>query len=102
MSLEQSVEYALASVEPPPPPSPADTPAADARPAPDPLTRRQREVAALIARGLTNQQIAAELVITEGTAANHVEHILTKLGFHSRSQIAAWAVERGLHTAAQD
>ena len=35
-------------------------------------------------------------MITEGTAANHVEHILSKLGFQSRAQVAAWAVERGL------
>jgi DNA-binding NarL/FixJ family response regulator len=50
----------------------------------------------MIARGLTNQGIADELVLTPGTVANHVEHILTKLGFRSRAQIAVWAVERGL------
>jgi non-specific serine/threonine protein kinase len=55
------------------------------------LSPREREVAALIAQGKTNRQIAAALVITEGTAANHVLHILTKLGFSSRAQIAAWA-----------
>jgi DNA-binding CsgD family transcriptional regulator/tetratricopeptide (TPR) repeat protein len=58
-----------------------------------PLTRRERQVVGLIARGLTNREIAAELVITEGTAANYVQHVLEKLGFHSRSQVAAWAVE---------
>jgi predicted ATPase/DNA-binding CsgD family transcriptional regulator len=61
------------------------------------LTKREREVAELIARGLTNRQIAAELVITEGTAANHVKHILARLGVDSRVQIAAWAIECGLH-----
>ena len=60
------------------------------------LTPRQCEVAALIAAGYTNEQIAAELVITRGTVANHVEHMLNRLGFRSRSQIAAWAAERGV------
>jgi DNA-binding CsgD family transcriptional regulator len=60
------------------------------------LTARERQVAALIARGLTSRQIAEELVITEGTVAVHVEHILGKLGFRSRAQIAAWATDKGL------
>jgi DNA-binding NarL/FixJ family response regulator len=47
-------------------------------------------VAALVAEGLTNRQIAQRLVISERTAQNHVQHILTKLGFASRGQIAAW------------
>jgi DNA-binding NarL/FixJ family response regulator len=63
------------------------------------LSPRELEVAALVARGMTNRQIAEELVITEGTAANHVKHILARLVFDSRVQIAAWAVERGLHRA---
>ncbi|MDF3048577.1 MAG: transcriptional regulator, LuxR family [Pseudonocardia sp.] len=54
------------------------------------LSARESEVAALVADGLTNRQIAARLVISERTAGNHVAHILTKLGFTSRSQIAAW------------
>jgi DNA-binding CsgD family transcriptional regulator len=63
------------------------------------LTRREREVAVLVARGLTNRQIGAALVITEGTARLHVKHILQKLGFTSRAQIAGWVVERGLAVA---
>jgi DNA-binding CsgD family transcriptional regulator len=55
------------------------------------LTRREREIAELIGRGLTNRQIADVLYIAERTAENHVQHILTKLGLHNRSQIAAWA-----------
>src|SRR5215470_12403792 len=55
------------------------------------LTRRESEIAELIARGLTNRQIARLLHIAERTAENHVQHILTKLGFQNRSQIAAWA-----------
>src|SRR5439155_6503403 len=62
------------------------------------LTPREQEVAALVAAGLTNREIAAKLMITAGTAGSHVEHILTKLGLRSRVQIAAWAVGRGLAT----
>src|SRR5690606_3678106 len=57
------------------------------------LTKRERQVAELIAHGLSNKQIAAKLVISQRTAQSHVEHILTKLGFTSRTQIAAWIVE---------
>lgn len=58
------------------------------------LSTREAEVAPLVADGLTNRQIAARLVISERTAGNHVAHILTKLGFTSRSQIAAWMSRR--------
>jgi non-specific serine/threonine protein kinase len=54
------------------------------------LTSREREVAALVARGLTNRVIADELGIAPATAALHVEHVRGKLGFHSRAEIAAW------------
>lgn len=54
------------------------------------LTARELEVAALVAMGLSNKQIAEKLVISERTAEGHVERILGKLGFHSRSQIASW------------
>ena len=56
------------------------------------LSARELEVAELVAKGLTDREIAAELVIAQRTAESHVQHILTKLGFRSRSQIAAWAV----------
>jgi non-specific serine/threonine protein kinase len=62
------------------------------------LTPREQEVAALVAAGLTNREIARQLVITEGTAGSHVEHMLAKLGLRSRAQIAAWIVGRGLAT----
>ncbi|GDY29722.1 ATP-binding protein [Gandjariella thermophila] len=58
-----------------------------------PLTPRERQTAALIARGLSNREIAKTLVVSQRTAEAHVEHILSKLGFGSRAQIAAWAVE---------
>ena len=73
----------------------------DGQPA-SPLTRRQLEVAALIARGYTNRQIADALVLTKGTVANHVEHILHRLDFSCRSQIAVWAAERGLLSRDRD
>ncbi|MDF3311222.1 protein kinase [Rhodococcus sp. T2V] len=58
------------------------------------LTKRERQVADLIAEGLTNQAIADRLVISPRTVQGHVEHILAKLGFTSRTQVAAWVVER--------
>jgi DNA-binding CsgD family transcriptional regulator len=59
----------------------------------DPLSPRERQVAALVAKGVSNRRIATQLVISERTAQNHVQHILVKLGFANRAQIAAW-VER--------
>ena len=56
----------------------------------DTLTPREREVAGLIARGYTNRQIADALIVTPGTVANHVAHILTKLGVANRTQVAAY------------
>ncbi|MFI6366340.1 protein kinase [Nocardia sp. NPDC050630] len=58
------------------------------------LTRREQEVADLVADGLTNRAIATRLSISLRTAEGHIEHILTKLGFTSRAQIAAWVAER--------
>jgi DNA-binding NarL/FixJ family response regulator len=61
------------------------------------LTPREREVAELIARGYSNQQIAEALVLTRGTVANHVAHILDKVGAANRTQIAARVLEIGTH-----
>ncbi|GAA4484430.1 hypothetical protein GCM10023094_37600 [Rhodococcus olei] len=58
------------------------------------LTKRERQVADLLAEGLTNKAIAARLAISQRTVGGHVEHALAKLGFTSRAQIAAWVVER--------
>lgn len=97
MTLEQAIEDALAAEA-------AVAIGAKAAATPGtkasagPLTPREREVAALIADGKTNREIGALLVITERTADTHVQHILNKLGFNSRAQIAAWAVEQGLRT----
>jgi predicted ATPase/DNA-binding CsgD family transcriptional regulator len=111
MTLETAVAVALAAPSrvgtvPPqrhPADARADEPAGDrgaiSAPAvpvtpPSTLTPREWEIAALIARGLSNKGIADELVISPATVARHVTNILTKLGFASRAQIAAWAVSR--------
>lgn len=60
-----------------------------------PLSARETEVAALVARGMTNRQIAGALFVSERTAQTHVQNILVKLGFSSRSQIAAWVAGGG-------
>lgn len=65
----------------------------------DPLTRRETEIAALIAEGLSNRQIAERLVISERTVHGHVVNILTKLDATSRAKIASWYVRRS-HEAA--
>jgi DNA-binding CsgD family transcriptional regulator len=64
--------------------------------APGELTAREREVARLLTRGLSNREIAAALYIADWTVATHVRNILAKLGLRSRTQVAAWAVEHGL------
>lgn len=83
LTLEQAVAYALhdSSSSGPPPP---------AKEASAPLTRREREVADLVAEGMTNKEIAARLTISRRTAEGHVDRILTKMGFTSRAQVAAW------------
>jgi len=97
---DRAVEYALAVDRPGEAVSTtARTTAPDGSPndrAVGGLTARELEVAALIARGCNNREIAEQLVVARGTVANHVAHILDKLGFHSRTQIAGWAVERQL------
>jgi DNA-binding CsgD family transcriptional regulator/tetratricopeptide (TPR) repeat protein len=95
MPLEQAIQYALATVEPGPPVAPVTEKPPVSRP-PGSLTPREQEVAALIARGMTNREIATGLVITEGTVEVHVQHILNKLRVHSRTQIAVWGVGHGL------
>jgi DNA-binding CsgD family transcriptional regulator len=58
------------------------------------LTRRQLEVAELVAQGLTNREIAERLTLSERTAENHIQHIMIKLGVPNRSGIAVWWVTR--------
>jgi non-specific serine/threonine protein kinase len=64
---------------------------------PSQLTRREREVAMLVASGAGTRDVADELVISPNTARLHVEHILSKLGLHSRAQLTAWVLEQDHH-----
>ena len=87
MSAERAVEYALSEEELAT--SPALTPEQRQAHKPPTLTRREKEVAALVARGLTNRRIARELVLSEHTVHHHVTNILKKLGLRSREQVAS-------------
>jgi non-specific serine/threonine protein kinase len=60
------------------------------------LSAREREVALLVAEGLTNRDIAERLVVSERTAENHVARVLNRLGLRSRAQVAAWVVRNDL------
>ncbi len=62
----------------------------------DGLTSRERQVVQLVAMGMSNREIAGQLVVSERTVEKHVENALAKLAFSSRAQLAVWAVERGL------
>jgi non-specific serine/threonine protein kinase len=85
MSLAQALDYALNAARP-------QGVGADA----GPLSRREREVAAMVAAGMTNREIATRLFIAERTAEGHVERIRNKLGVRSRTEVATWAVAHGL------
>jgi DNA-binding NarL/FixJ family response regulator len=80
------------------PPTPALTPRRIAKKEFGGLTAREREIAALVAQGKSNREIADELVISETTVERHIANIFLKLGFNSRTQIAVWAVEKGRGT----
>jgi predicted ATPase/DNA-binding CsgD family transcriptional regulator len=100
--LAEVAELALADADalPAPPPDPARPadPARDGR-AGDGLTVREREIAGLVGRGLSNREIAERLVISRRTVDAHVNHIFGKLGLSSRVQLAIWLGDRGLAQA---
>ena len=103
MLLEQAVDYGLSEEEELEPSTIG--PATESPPAGEPterLTRREREVALLVARGLTNRQIASELSVSRNTANNHVARILRKLDLSSRTQIAAWVTEQRSPSSERD
>lgn len=85
LTIAETIAYAL-NESPEPEPLPAEAEAI--------LTRRERQVAELVAQGLTNKEIAARLVIGQRTAEFHVERILTKLGFASRTQLVTWFAQQ--------
>ncbi|MGW6781279.1 response regulator [Streptomyces sp. NPDC054987] len=74
-------------------------PAPAARPVDHPLTARELDIVRLVARGLTNAEIGAELFITAGTAKTHIANIQAKTGARNRVGIAAWAWEHGIANA---
>jgi predicted ATPase/DNA-binding CsgD family transcriptional regulator len=89
MPLEVVIDYALGRLTlPAPAPSPSPRPAEGREPSP--LSAREREVSGLVAHGLSNREIGKTLTISERTVDAHVQHILNKLGFNSRAQVAAW------------
>jgi DNA-binding CsgD family transcriptional regulator len=90
MPTGEAIAYALG--EAPRVPHRREVPSAVARPGA--LTRRELEISELVAQGLSNRDIARELVISVRTAESHVDHIMGKLGFTGRAQIAAWVAER--------
>jgi predicted ATPase/DNA-binding CsgD family transcriptional regulator len=93
LSLEQAVKVAL-NLPLPLPATPPTSPQPSQK-----LTRRESEVAALVARGLTNSEIAAELVLSKRTVEHHIANILARLGCTNRVQIVRWAIENGLTEA---
>jgi DNA-binding CsgD family transcriptional regulator len=97
MSIEQAVELALAAVQPRP--EQPDQAPDEGKQRVTELSPREQQVAALLAEGLTNRQIAERLIVTERTVAAHIEHILDKLGFASRHQVATWAADNGLRSS---
>ncbi|MCT9081329.1 ATP-binding protein [Streptomyces fulvoviolaceus] len=95
LTPEEALAYALGRAAAPDPARPRTEPRRTQPPQPEipgaqSLTRREIQVAELVALGLTNRQIAERLVIAQRTAEGHVERILGKLGFTNRSQVAAW------------
>ena len=100
MSLEEVAEYAFSTEDDQPESAIAQVPSIYDEQM-EHLTRREREVAILLAHGLTNRQIASELSISERTAENHVARILKKLELHMRAQIASRASEGQLLTPEQ-
>jgi non-specific serine/threonine protein kinase len=93
MTQEEAIQYALSEKTPTLSPESEEVPAGVRE---ERITRRQQEIAVLLSRGLTNRQIAKELVISKRTVDKHVSNILRKLGLHSRSQIAAWVTMQQL------
>ena len=82
LPLDDAIAYAVGEPPRTAPPPPSDSATL--------LTHREREVADLVAQGLTNKEIADRLVISQRTAESHIEHIRVKLGFTNRTEIAVW------------
>jgi non-specific serine/threonine protein kinase len=99
MSPQQAIAYARVGLEASPPGDKSASAYSPSQPVKQRfggLTKREREVAALVALGKSNREIAETLVVSEYTVASHVSNILSKLEFSSRTQIVGWAIEKGL------
>jgi predicted ATPase/DNA-binding CsgD family transcriptional regulator/Tfp pilus assembly protein PilF len=94
MALQRVIAHALSEPEALPAAEAASTPVEKEKPGG--LTGREREVAVLVAQGMSNREIAGALVVRVKTVETYITRILNKLGFDSRVQIATWAVEKGL------
>jgi DNA-binding CsgD family transcriptional regulator len=92
MPMEQAIKYALSEQKPLTPPSPDSEQSSSEEP-PN-LTRREKEVAVLVGRGLTNRRIASELFLSEHTVHHHITNILKKLNLSSRQQVASRLSDR--------
>ena len=79
MTIEEAIEYALSG-------QPVSTPTAR-------LTRREAQIARLVARGATNREVATTLTISVRTAESHLDHVLSKLGLRNRTELGAWVRE---------
>jgi predicted ATPase/DNA-binding CsgD family transcriptional regulator len=88
-TLDEAVDYALISAEERASPGPPQAPLSIA------LTEREREVAVLVARGLTNKQIADQLRLAPRTVGTHLEHVFAKLGVQARAEVAVWITRQG-------
>ncbi len=96
MTVDEAVRIGVATLEEEPTEPAPQTPAQAAKQQYDGVTAREREVAAYVGRGLTNAEIAATLSVSERTVEVHVSNILSKLDCTSRTQVAAWAIRKGL------
>jgi non-specific serine/threonine protein kinase len=94
MRTDEATAYALQVTSAPP--GSTDATADAASPSVSILTRREREVARLVADGLTNREIAASLVVSERTVTTHLDHIFGKLGVSSRTSLATFALRNDL------
>ena len=87
MTIDEGVAFAVEGEKPP-------RPASAAKPRPQAvLTRRQLDIARLVADDLSNRQIAARLFVSERTVETHITNILNKLGLRSRTQISRWMAD---------
>jgi non-specific serine/threonine protein kinase len=103
LTIEDAIGLGLMEPSPPAPAKPAEPVRPTIRkPAVHMLSEREQEVAAALAQGLTNEEIAGKLYIVVKTVEKHVSSILSKLGFRNRAEIAAWAVAYGLAAGPED